>query len=193
MEEHQARARIEELRAEIRKNDDLYYNQDAPELEDYEYDRLTQELKRLEREFPQLVTADSPTQKIDAAASSAFEKVVHTVKMESLQDVFSFEDVEDFVRRVREESPEASFVVESKIDGLSVSLEYRDGVFVRGSTRGDGVVGEDVTENLRTVGDIPKRLKNAARLSRGAGRGLHAERRLCRGGGGAGGRGQAPL
>ena len=161
MEEHQARARIEELRAEIRKNDDLYYNQDAPELEDYEYDRLTQELKRLEREFPQLVTADSPTQKIDAAASSAFEKVVHTVKMESLQDVFSFEDVEDFVRRVREESPEASFVVESKIDGLSVSLEYRDGVFVRGSTRGDGVVGEDVTENLRTVRDIPKRLKNA--------------------------------
>ncbi|MBC5580149.1 NAD-dependent DNA ligase LigA [Anaerofilum sp. BX8] len=161
MEEHQARARIEELRAEIRRNDDLYYNQDAPELEDYEYDRLTQELKQLEREFPQLVTADSPTQKIDAAASSAFEKVVHAVKMESLQDVFSFEDVEDFVRRVREESPQASFVVESKIDGLSVSLEYRDGVFVRGSTRGDGVVGEDVTENLRTIRDIPSRLKDA--------------------------------
>lgn len=161
MEEQQARARIEELRAQIRHNDDLYYNQDAPELEDFEYDQLTQELKRLEKEFPQLVSADSPTQKIDAAASSAFAKVPHAVRMESLQDVFSFADVEEFVARVRAENPQAQFVVESKIDGLSVSLEYRGGVFVRGSTRGDGSVGEDVTENLRTVRAIPKQLKDA--------------------------------
>ena len=151
MDEQQARARVEQLRAEIRKNDDLYYNQDAPELEDFEYDRLTQELKALEKQFPQLITPDSPTQLIDAAASSSFEKVPHAVKMESLQDVFSFEDVEDFVRRVTEEEANPVFVVESKIDGLSVSLEYRDGVFVRGSTRGDGLIGEDVTANLKRV------------------------------------------
>ena len=161
MDEQQARARVEQLRAEIRKNDDLYYNQDAPELEDFEYDRLTQELKALEKQFPQLITPDSPTQLIDAAASSSFEKVPHAVKMESLQDVFSFEDVEDFVRRVTEEEANPVFVVESKIDGLSVSLEYRDGVFVRGSTRGDGLIGEDVTANLKRVKGVPKRLKDA--------------------------------
>ena len=161
MDEQQARRRIAQLRAEIGKNNDLYYNQDAPELEDYEYDQLTQELRALEQQFPQLVTADSPTQRIDAVASAVFTKVPHAVRMESLQDVFSFEDVEDFVQRVHEQQPEAQFVVESKIDGLSVSLEYRDGLFVRGSTRGDGDVGEDVTENLRTIKDIPKQLKNA--------------------------------
>ncbi len=161
MEEQQARARMETLRAEIRKNDDLYYNQDAPVLEDFEYDQLTRELKELEKQFPQLVTPDSPTQLIDAVASSSFEKVPHAVKMESLQDVFSFEEVEDFVRRVREEEEHPAFVVESKIDGLSVSLEYRDGVFVRGSTRGDGLIGEDVTANLKRVKGIPKKLKGA--------------------------------
>ena len=161
MNEQQARERIEQLRAEIRKNDDLYYNQDAPELEDFEYDQLTRELKALEKEFPQLITPDSPTQLIDAAASSSFEKVPHAVKMESLQDVFSFEEVEEFVRRVSEEAEHPAFVVESKIDGLSVSLEYRDGVFVRGSTRGDGLIGEDVTANLKRIKGIPKRLKDA--------------------------------
>ena len=161
MEEQQARERMETLRAEIRKNDDLYYNQDAPVLEDFEYDQLTRELKELEKQFPQLVTPDSPTQLIDAVASSSFEKVPHAVKMESLQDVFSFEEVEDFVRRVREEEEHPAFVVESKIDGLSVSLEYRDGVFVRGSTRGDGLIGEDVTANLKRVKGIPKKLKGA--------------------------------
>ena len=161
MDEQQARARVEELRAEIRKNDDLYYNQDAPVLEDFEYDQLTRELKALEKEFPQLIVPDSPTQMIDAVASSSFEKVPHAVKMESLQDVFSFEEVEDFVRRVSEEAEHPAFVVESKIDGLSVSLEYRDGIFVRGSTRGDGLIGEDVTANLKRVKGIPKKLKDA--------------------------------
>lgn len=161
MEKTEAKKRIQALRKTIEYNNELYYNQDAPELEDYEYDALTRELKELEKEFPEFATLVSPTQKVGGTASSQFEKVTHAVKMESLQDVFSREEVEDFLRRVREESEDADFVVESKIDGLSVSLEYRDGEFVRGSTRGDGVVGEDVTENLRTIQDIPKKLIGA--------------------------------
>lgn len=161
MEKNEAKKRIQALRKTIEYNNELYYNQDAPELEDYEYDALTRELKELEKDFPEFATLVSPTQKVGGAASSQFEKVTHGVKMESLQDVFSREEVEDFLRRVREESEDADFVVESKIDGLSVSLEYRDGEFVRGSTRGDGVVGEDVTENLRTIQDIPKKLIGA--------------------------------
>lgn len=161
MEKTEAKKRIQALRKTIEYNNELYYNQDAPELEDYEYDALTRELKELEKEFPEFATLVSPIQKVGGTASSQFEKVTHAVKMESLQDVFSREEVEDFLRRVREESEDADFVVESKIDGLSVSLEYRDGEFVRGSTRGDGVVGEDVTENLRTIQDIPKKLIGA--------------------------------
>lgn len=161
MEKTEAKKRIQALRKTIEYNNELYYNQDAPELEDYEYDALTRELKELEKEFPEFATLVSPTQKVGGTASSQFEKVTHAIKMESLQDVFSREEVEDFLRRVREESEDADFVVESKIDGLSVSLEYRDGEFVRGSTRGDGVVGEDVTENLRTIQDIPKKLIGA--------------------------------
>lgn len=161
MEKTEAKKRIQALRKTIEYNNELYYNQDAPELEDYEYDALTRELKELEKEFPEFATLVSPTQKVGGTASSQFEKVTHAVKMESLQDVFSREEVEDFLRRVREESEDADFVVESKIDGLSVSLEYHDGAFVRGSTRGDGVVGEDVTENLRTIQDIPKKLIGA--------------------------------
>lgn len=161
MEKTEAKKRIQALRKTIEYNNELYYNQDAPELEDYEYDALTRELKELEKEFPEFATLVSPTQKVGGTASSQFEKVTHAVKMESLQDVFSREEVEDFLRRVREESEDADFVVESKIDGLSVSLEYHDGEFVRGSTRGDGVVGEDVTENLRTIQDIPKKLIGA--------------------------------
>lgn len=161
MEKTEAKKRIQALRKTIEYNNELYYNQDAPELEDYEYDALTRELKELEKEFPEFATLVSPTQKVGGTASSQFEKVTHAIKMESLQDVFSREEVEDFLRRVREESEDADFVVESKIDGLSVSLEYHDGAFVRGSTRGDGVVGEDVTENLRTIQDIPKKLIGA--------------------------------
>ena len=161
MEKTEAKKRIQALRKTIEYNNELYYNQDAPELEDYEYDALTRELKELEKEFPEFATLVSPTQKVGGTASSQFEKVTHAVKMESLQDVFSREEIEDFLRRVREESEDADFVVESKIDGLSVSLEYHDGEFVRGSTRGDGVVGEDVTENLRTIQDIPKKLIGA--------------------------------
>lgn len=161
MEREQARRRAEELRAVIEKNNRLYYDQDAPELEDFEYDALTRELKAIEAEFPDLITPDSPTQHVGGTASSKFSKVTHAVKMESLQDAFSEDELREFDARVREAGIRPEYVVEAKIDGLSVSLEYRDGRLVRGSTRGDGTVGEDVTENLASIRDIPQQLENA--------------------------------
>ena len=161
MELEQARKRAEELRAVIERNNRLYYDQDAPELEDFEYDQLTRELKEIEKTFPELVTASSPTQHVGGTASTKFAKVAHAVKMESLQDAFSYEELREFDARVREAGVSPEYVVEAKIDGLSVSLEYENGVFVRGSTRGDGVVGEDVTENLATIRDIPHTLQGA--------------------------------
>lgn len=161
MELEQAKQRVQELRRVIEHNNRLYYDQDAPELTDFEYDALNRELKGLETEFPELVTPDSPTQKVGGTPAGRFAKVVHEVKMESLQDAFSFEELREFDRRVRGDGLVPEYVVEVKIDGLSVSLEYRDGEFVRGSTRGDGVVGEDVTANLATIRDIPKKLPNA--------------------------------
>ena len=161
MELEQARKRAEELRVVIERNNRLYYDQDAPELEDFEYDQLTRELKEIEKTFPELVTASSPTQHVGGAASTKFAKVAHAVKMESLQDAFSYEELREFDARVREAGVSPEYVVEAKIDGLSVSLEYENGVFVRGSTRGDGVVGEDVTENLATIRDIPHTLHGA--------------------------------
>lgn len=157
----QAQQRILELRRVIEYNNRLYYDQDAPELEDFEYDALNRELKELEAQFPQLITPDSPTQHVGGTPSGKFAKVTHAVKMESLQDAFSYEELRDFDRRVRGEGIAPRYVVEVKIDGLSVSLEYENGAFVRGSTRGDGVVGEDVTKNLATIKDIPKKLLNA--------------------------------
>ena len=161
MELEQARKRAEELRVIIERNNRLYYDQDAPELEDFEYDALTRELKALEAEFPQLVTANSPTQKVGGTPSGRFDKVTHAVKMESLLDAFSYDELRDFDRRVREAGIEPEYVVEIKIDGLSCSLEYENGVLVRASTRGDGVVGEDVTANVKAIKRIPKTLKNA--------------------------------
>ena len=161
MELEQARQRAEKLRAIIEKNNRLYYDQDAPELEDFEYDALTRELKEIENQYPELITASSPTQYVGGTASSKFSKVMHTVKMESLQDAFSFDELREFDARVREAGVKPEYVVEAKIDGLSVSLEYRKGQLVRGSTRGDGLVGEDVTENLATIQDIPRSLPDA--------------------------------
>lgn len=161
MELEQARSRVEELRAVIEKNNRLYYDQDAPELEDYEYDALTRELKALEAQFPELITPTSPTQHVGGTPSGRFAKVTHTVKMESLLDAFSYDELRDFDRRVREADIEPEYVVEIKIDGLSCSLEYQNGELVRASTRGDGVVGEDVTANVRAIRAIPKKLKNA--------------------------------
>lgn len=154
----QIKKKIEELREIVTYHSNLYYNQDAPEIPDYEYDKLLRELVILEEEYPQFKTPDSPTVRVGGSASNLFHKVTHTVKMESLQDAFSFEELYDFDRKVREVIEHPVYSVEPKIDGLSVSLEYRDGVFVRGSTRGDGEVGEDVTANLDTIKAIPKRL-----------------------------------
>ena len=161
MKLEQARQRALELRRVIERNNELYYMDNAPELEDYEYDALSRELKNLEKEYPELITPDSPTQRVNEAASSKFAKVTHAVKMESLQDAFSYDELREFDARVREAGVLPAYVVEAKIDGLSVSLEYRNGRLVRGSTRGDGVVGEDVTENIATIRDIPKTIPDA--------------------------------
>ncbi|MBQ2676002.1 MAG: NAD-dependent DNA ligase LigA [Clostridia bacterium] len=154
------RKRHSELCELIEYYNKRYYVDDDPEIDDYEYDMLMLELKLLEQENPELVTPDSPTQKVGGAALNMFESVEHTVKMESLQDVFSEEDLYNFGKRVNDMFGQVDFSVEPKIDGLSVSLEYENGVFVRGSTRGDGVVGENVTANLSTIKAIPKKLNN---------------------------------
>ena len=158
MEREAAEKRIQELRDLVRYHSRLYYELDNPELDDYEYDLLYHELLDLEEKYPDLKTADSPTQKVGGAASLKFEPVKHIVQMGSLQDVFSYEELFEFDERVRSVIEQPEYVVEPKIDGLSVSLEYRNGVFVRGSTRGDGFVGEDVTHNLMTINSIPKRI-----------------------------------
>ncbi len=152
---------MEALRRQIVHHSKLYYDNDAPEISDYEYDALLRKLEEMEAAHPELVTPDSPTQQITATASGRFAKVVHAVRMESLQDAFSEEEIVDFDRRVREDYPDVAYVVETKIDGLSVSLEYENGIFTRGSTRGDGVVGEDVTRNLATIAALPKRIEGA--------------------------------
>ncbi len=156
-----AQKRVEELRKLIEHYAHLYYDEDSPAISDYEYDKLNNELKALEDEYPALITPDSPTQKIIGLAKSSFAKVTHAVKMESLQDAFSIDELYSFDKRVREVIKKPTYIVEAKIDGLSISLEYENGIFTRGSTRGNGVVGEDVTENLRTIKDIPATLENA--------------------------------
>ena len=156
IQEQQARA--EELRRQINYHNDRYYNQDAPEISDYEYDKLLRELEQLEADYPALKTPDSPTQRVGGEASVKFSPVEHLVPMESLHDSFSHEEIVDFDRKVRETAAEPVYIVEPKIDGLSVSAEYRNGVFVRGSTRGDGRVGEDITDNLKTIRSLPMKL-----------------------------------
>lgn len=156
IQEQQARA--EELRRQINYHNDRYYNQDAPEISDYEYDKLLRELEQLEADYPALKTPDSPTQRVGGEASVKFSPVEHLVPMESLHDSFSHEEIMDFDRKVRETAAEPVYIVEPKIDGLSVSAEYRNGVFVRGSTRGDGRVGEDITDNLKTIRSLPMKL-----------------------------------
>ncbi len=158
--------RVRELRELLDYHSRKYYVEDNPEISDYEYDMLYHELLDLERKHPELITPSSPTQRVGGQADNAFEKVVHEVKMESLMDVFDTGELFDFDKRVREaiDAP-VEYVVEKKIDGLSVSLEYRNGEFVRGSTRGDGVTGEDVTQNLRTIRSIPLKLNAIPGLS----------------------------
>ena len=153
------KARAEELRRELNHHIYRYYVENENDISDYEYDMLMRELVSIETDFPELIAPDSPTQRVGGQADGRFPKVVHTVKMESLQDAFARSEVEDFNRRVTDTVKNANYVVEPKIDGLSVSLEYENGIFTRGSTRGDGNVGEDITANLRTIKSIPLRLK----------------------------------
>lgn len=155
MNEQEAKKRIDELVKLLNYHSQLYYVEDRNEITDYEYDMLQQELKGLEEQFPQFIRSDSPTQRVGGKAISIFEKVTHRLQMGSLQDVFSFEQVRSFIETVQQAVDKPQFVVEPKIDGLSVSLEYHNGELAIGSTRGDGFVGEDVTSNLKTVKSIP--------------------------------------
>ena len=162
MTKQEALLRIEHLRREIEINSKLYYENDAPKISDYEYDMMFRELSELEEKFPELQSDDSPTHRVGGRALERFEKYTHTVKMGSLTDVFSYDELYDFIEKTDGEiGTDPSYSVEPKIDGLSVSLTYRNGVFVKGATRGDGLVGEDVTENLRTIKSIPLKLTEA--------------------------------
>lgn len=161
LEHKDAAVRAETLRKELNHHIYRYYVENENDIEDYEYDMLMRELQSIEEAYPDLLTADSPTHRVGGSADNQFESVTHTVKMESLQDAFSHEEIREFDTRVKSGVTNAQYVVEPKIDGLSVSLEYVNGVFTRGSTRGDGVTGEDITANLRTVRSIPLRLTEA--------------------------------
>lgn len=156
-----AKERIESLTKLLNEANYQYYVLDNPQMLDFEYDHLLRELEELEAEYPQYVLPDTPTQRVGGQALSKFEKVTHTVPLMSLQDVFSLEELDDFLAKIIAEYPDAAFTVEPKIDGLSVALEYENGKFVRGATRGDGTVGEDVTENLKTIPSIPMHIENA--------------------------------
>lgn len=161
----EAKERIRELTSVLNEANYRYYVMDDPVMQDFEYDRLLRELEDLEKENPNLALPDSPTLRVGGAALSKFEKVIHPVPLMSLQDVFSLDELADFLLKIKESLPTAAFSVEPKVDGLSVALEYENGLFVCGATRGDGTTGEDVTENLKTVKSIPMKLENApARL-----------------------------
>ena len=153
--------RVRELTEILKEANYRYYVLDDPKMPDFEYDRLLRELEELEKAHPELITADSPTQRVGGEAISAFEKYTHPVPLMSLQDVFSLEELDEFLEKTLQSHPGSVFSVEPKIDGLSVALEYVDGQFVRGATRGDGNVGEDVTENLKTIRSIPMSIENA--------------------------------
>ncbi len=163
MDKNQAKERIEELRKKTEYYAQKYYDEDNPEISDFEYDMLIVELRNLEKEYPEFISKDSLTQKVGGTVKEGFEKVTHEVPLQSLQDVFSIEEVEEFDTRMKQKAEEngikeVSYVVETKIDGLSAALEYKGGKLIKGATRGNGLVGEDVTENLKTVKTIPKEI-----------------------------------
>ena len=161
MNKNEAKARIQELRKEINHHDHSYYVLDAPEISDYEYDMLMKELMDIEERFPEFKTSDSPSQRVGGEPLSKFEQVAHTVPLLSLSNSYDDKDLLDFDKRIKKEVGEkVEYVVEYKIDGLSVALKYENGSFVRGATRGDGTIGEEITKNLRTIKSIPLRLKN---------------------------------
>ncbi len=166
MDKEEAKKRILELREKTEYYANKYYDEDSPEISDFEYDMLMVELRNLENQYPDLIDKDSLTQKVGGHVKEGFEKVEHEVPLQSLQDVFSIEELRLFDTRVRKETnlDEIEYSVEAKIDGLSVAIEYKDGKLVRGATRGNGQIGEDVTENLKTIKNIPKELKEKVNI-----------------------------
>ncbi len=170
MDKKQAKERIEELRKKTEYYASKYYDEDAPEISDFEYDMLMLELRNLEKQYPEFITKESLTQKVGGHVKEGFEKVTHEVPLQSLQDVFSLEEVEEFDTRMKQKAEEngikeISYVVETKIDGLSAALEYKEGKFIKGATRGNGLVGEDVTQNLKTVKSIPKEISDKINIT----------------------------
>ena len=161
-----ARRRIEQLRSEIGENDRLYYQEAAPVISDREYDQLYRELKDLEAEFPELVTPDSPTQRVGGSPLETFRQVKHRSPMLSLDNTYSEQEVAEFFRRLQRlvSGKAIETVVEPKVDGVAISLFYRDGVLEYGATRGNGVLGDDVTQNIRTIRAVPLRLRTGAPL-----------------------------
>ncbi len=163
LDKKQAKKRIEELVEKTSYYAKKYYDEDKPEISDFEYDMLMMELKDLENRFPEFVKKESLSQHVGGNVKSGFNKVEHEVPLLSMQDIFSIEEIDDYVGKIVKQAEDnniknKNFVVETKIDGLTASLEYKNGIFVRGSTRGNGLVGEDVTENLKTIKNIPKKL-----------------------------------
>ena len=170
MDKKQAKERIEELRKKTEYYAEKYYDDDKPEISDFEYDMLMVELRNLEKEFPEFQSKESLTQKVGGHVKEGFEKITHEVPLQSLQDVFSLEEVEEFDNRIQEKAKENQiekvvYVVETKIDGLSAALEYKDGEFVIGATRGNGLVGENVTNNLKTIKTIPQKIKDKINIT----------------------------
>lgn len=164
-----AKERIKELREIIEYNNKKYYDEDAPEISDFEYDMLNNELKNLEKQYPELITKDSNTQKVGGNVKKGFKEVIHEVPLQSLQDIFDFDELLEFDKRIKKQAEEYGketiYVVETKIDGLSASLKYENGILVQGATRGNGLIGEDVTENLKTVKTIPHKLKEPINIT----------------------------
>ena len=165
----EAKVEVKNLREKLEYYAKLYYDMDSPAISDYEYDMMMNKLKALEKQFPELITSDSLTQKVGGHVKEGFKQVTHEVPLQSLQDIFSFEELKEFDERVRkvaeENNEELKYVVETKIDGLSAALKYENGVFVQGATRGNGLIGEDVTDNLKTIKHIPKELKEKINIT----------------------------
>ena len=155
----EAAARIKELTRKVEYHSRLYYQLDSPEISDYDYDMLFRELTELEQKYPELADPNSPTKRVGGKAADGFEPATHTVPLQSLSDVFSYDEVKAFIERTNDAAgQECEYSVEYKIDGLSVALRYENGIFVRGATRGDGRVGENVTANLKTIRSIPLKI-----------------------------------
>lgn len=166
--------KIKALTDKLLEYSEKYYTYDSPEITDFEYDRLSRELSELEKQYPMYALPYSPTQRVGGQILQGFEEVVHEVEMESLQDAFSYEELEAFDKRVKNVFPDAEYVTELKIDGLSVSLTYENGILTRAATRGDGKIGENVTANIKTIASVPLKLSCPVKNS------LSAARYICR-------------